>query len=232
MLKPAFFRNPELCRCSFQARIFFEGLWCLADREGRVAERHGDLKLDVFPYDHADIPALLEELSDARDEEGVGLVVRYCVENRRYLWIPGFARQAKPHVREPASNLPAPPKVLESTNPAPTLHPPCTNPAREGLPESESESETETETPPESGREKEKGKKKERPPRPASALGGAPSEALSHEDRRLAAIMEDLRREKCDGDADPGLRSVGSQAPSAEDRRAQALAAVRNRRTG
>ena len=41
LLKPGFFMNEELARLPVRARLLFAGLWCLADREGRLEDRPG-----------------------------------------------------------------------------------------------------------------------------------------------------------------------------------------------
>jgi len=38
-IKPGFFRNEMLAECSPLARLLFAGLWCLADRFGRLEDR-------------------------------------------------------------------------------------------------------------------------------------------------------------------------------------------------
>ena len=38
-IKPGFFANENLAECDPLARLLFAGLWCLADREGRLEDR-------------------------------------------------------------------------------------------------------------------------------------------------------------------------------------------------
>ena len=102
LLKPGFFKNEELARLPFAARLLYAGLWTLADREGRLEDRPARLKIELFPYDAVDVGALLEAL-DAAD-----FIRRYVVAGRRYLWIPTFLQHQRPHPRELASGLPAP----------------------------------------------------------------------------------------------------------------------------
>jgi|GEM_PF-1106234 len=103
-VKPAFFKNEQLAQCSFAARLLFIGLWCLADREGRLQDRPARIKMEVFPGDEVDCSALLDEL------EGQDLVRRYEAGGLRCIHIPRFFAHQKPHANETASQLPPPPQ--------------------------------------------------------------------------------------------------------------------------
>lgn len=99
-LKPGFFKNDQLAECCFAARILFEGLWCLADREGRLCDRPKKIKAEVFPYDNLDVDELLKELSDNN------LIVRYEVDGECYIEISTFLKHQKPHPKEAQSTIP------------------------------------------------------------------------------------------------------------------------------
>lgn len=101
-IKPGFFKNDRLAECKPLARILFAGLWCEADREGRLEDRPKRLKAEYLPYDQCDIEALLTELEER------GFVARYVVDAAPYIAIPNFTKHQNPHVREPASSIPAP----------------------------------------------------------------------------------------------------------------------------
>ena len=107
-IKPAFFKSDQLAQCTFAARLLFIGLWCLADREGRLEDRPARIKMEVFPADEADCSALLDEL------EGQGLIRRYAARGLRCIQIPRFFAHQKPHANEAASQLPAPPRPNEA----------------------------------------------------------------------------------------------------------------------
>src|SRR5262245_64480652 len=103
-IKPGFFKNEALGELEPLARLLFAGMWCWADREGRLADRPKRLRAEILPYDGAaDGVALVAQL------EAAGLIARYAVGDDRYIQIVHFARHQNPHVREPASSLPAPP---------------------------------------------------------------------------------------------------------------------------
>jgi hypothetical protein len=102
-LKPGFFKNEDLARLPFAGRLLYAGLWTLADREGRLEDRPSRLKIELFPYDPVDVDALLAELAAG------GFVRRYTVNGWRVIAIPTFLAHQRPHIRELASVLPAPP---------------------------------------------------------------------------------------------------------------------------
>jgi hypothetical protein len=101
-IKPGFFKNDLLAECSSLARILFIGLWCEADREGRLENRPKRIKAECLPYDDCDISTLLGELSDR------GFIVCYEANGSHYIAIPEFGKHQNPHVKEQASQIPAP----------------------------------------------------------------------------------------------------------------------------
>ena len=101
-LKPGFFRNEELADLSFEYRILFQGLWCLADRSGRMEDRPKRIKAEVFPYDNVDADAGLNALQAA------GFIVRYEAAGSRYIEVLNFGKHQNPHMKEAASTIPAP----------------------------------------------------------------------------------------------------------------------------
>jgi len=100
-LKPGFFKNEELAELPFEFRILFQGLWCLADRLGRLEYRPKRIKGEVFPYDEVDVVKGLREL------EKHGFIDIYTIENREYIQVVEFAKHQNPHHREAASVIPA-----------------------------------------------------------------------------------------------------------------------------
>lgn len=111
MLKPGFFSNEELTTLSPFHRLCFAGLWTIADKKGRLEDRPKRIKLAVLPFDDVDIEGLLADLTHG------GFIVRYQVDSERFIAIPTFVKHQNPHVREPDSTIPAPPKVVRSTGP-------------------------------------------------------------------------------------------------------------------
>lgn len=107
-IKPGFYLNEDLAECSCWARLIFPGLWMLADREGRLEYRPKRIKAELLPYDGEDMSALIGEL------EAHGLVKRYAVDGKEYLWIPTFSRHQKPHPNEKASEIPPCPEAVSA----------------------------------------------------------------------------------------------------------------------
>jgi hypothetical protein len=98
---PGFFKNEDLGSCSALARLLFAGLWCWADREGRVEDRPRRLRAEILPYDQVNGEELVAEL------ETHGLVSRYEVDGVKVLEVVNFRKYQDPHPREAASTLPA-----------------------------------------------------------------------------------------------------------------------------
>jgi hypothetical protein len=107
-VKPDFFRHSGLFLLERQTklpiRLGFEGLWIVADREGRFRWRPEELKLDVLPYDDVDFAVIMGELERHR------FVVQYQVEGELYGFIPTWSRHQRPNNKESKSRLPAPPE--------------------------------------------------------------------------------------------------------------------------
>lgn len=103
-LKPAFFKNEDLAELPFEYRLLFQGLWCLADKRGRLEDRPKRIGGEVFPYDKIDVQDGLTELADR------GLIVRYVADGRKCIAIPSFLSHNHPHKHEKESELPEPPE--------------------------------------------------------------------------------------------------------------------------
>jgi hypothetical protein len=101
-IKPGFFTNDLLAECEPLARILFQGLWCHADREGRLAFRPKKLKAEILPYDDAAVEALLSQLS------AKGFIQVYESGNVSYIQVVNFSKHQSPHMKEPESIIPAP----------------------------------------------------------------------------------------------------------------------------
>ena len=103
-IKPSFFTNEYLSDLQPLARLLFIGLWCYADREGRLEDRPKRLKVDILPYDDCDVDKLLESLENSPDR----FITRYEVDGKRYIQIENFTKHQNPHIKEPISTIPAP----------------------------------------------------------------------------------------------------------------------------
>jgi hypothetical protein len=98
-IKPEFFTSDDICALSPLARLLYVGLWCEADREGRLVWTPRVLKRRYLPDDSCDIDALASELVER------GLVVPY---GEGLAFIPTFARHQQVNPREASSKLPSP----------------------------------------------------------------------------------------------------------------------------
>lgn len=104
-IKPGFFQNDTLAECDPLARILFAGLWCEADRSGRLLDRPKKIKAACLPYDDCDVNALLDQLA-AR-----GFIIRYVVETVAIIQVCEFSKHQNPHKKEAESALPPPEKM-------------------------------------------------------------------------------------------------------------------------
>ncbi len=102
-IKPGLFKNEDLAECSIWARYLFPGLWCIADREGRLEDRPKRIKGELLAFDNVDVEPLLGEL------ETHGFIARYEVAGHKVIQILNFAKHQNPHFREQASALPCMP---------------------------------------------------------------------------------------------------------------------------
>jgi hypothetical protein len=106
-LKIGFFKNERLAELSPWHRLLFEGLWLLADREGRLEDRPRRIKAEIFPYDDGiDVSSMLQDLTRGSDPQ----IQRYIVNGFGYIWICKFLDHQRPHYSEPASTYPEPPQ--------------------------------------------------------------------------------------------------------------------------
>lgn len=102
-IKPGFFKNEYLAECQPFSRILFCGLWCMADREGRLEERIKRIHIEILPYDDAcDIETLMAELSKH------GFILRYECFGKKYIQIENFLTHQSPHHKEAPSIIPPP----------------------------------------------------------------------------------------------------------------------------
>lgn len=125
-LKPGFFKNEVLAKLDPRARLLFAGLWCLADRDGRLEDRPARIAGEIFPYEKPPIEKLLATLADT------GFITRYCVEGKDYIWLRTFKSHQNVHPHEKASVIPAcpdePGNVITSSYFIPsTSMPSCTS---------------------------------------------------------------------------------------------------------
>lgn len=100
-IKPGFFKNYELADLGPICQLLFSGLWCLADKEGRLEDKPRLIKAEVFPYYDCDVHGEITKL------ERCGFVRRYRAHGVAVIEILNFKRHQSPHHTEKASELPS-----------------------------------------------------------------------------------------------------------------------------
>lgn len=108
-IKPDFFLHEGLAELSPLHRLFFVGLWTLADKEGRLEDRPKRIKAALMPWERCDVEKLLTDLSAG------GFIVRYSIGDLDCIAIPNFAKHQRPHPKESTYDLPPPPEPGKNT---------------------------------------------------------------------------------------------------------------------
>lgn len=105
-IKPGFFKNEILGVADPLYSLLFEGLWVLADREGRLEDRPLRIKGEIFPYrEGLDMNAMLDWLAEN------GFIQRYTSKGKKCILVLEFVKHQNPHKNETDSELPAPDEV-------------------------------------------------------------------------------------------------------------------------
>ena len=108
--------NDQLAEIEPLGRLLFAGLWCIADREGRLEDRPKRIKAEVLPYDDCDVDDLLNKLAERE------FIIRYEVNGEKYIQVVNFIKHQNPHYKEVPSEIPAPEGHIDSEykSPPPT----------------------------------------------------------------------------------------------------------------
>jgi len=94
-LKPGFFKDAKIVGCSFEARLLFQGLWCMADYKGRLKYVPLEMKMEVFPADNVDVEKCCNELKES------GLISIYQDRSGSTLvQVQNFEKHQNPHINE------------------------------------------------------------------------------------------------------------------------------------
>ncbi len=99
-IKPGFFKNYDLADAGPSVQLLFAGLWCLADREGRLEDKPRFIKAELFPYYDFDVNDGLTEL------ERLKFICRYLADDVAVIQVLNFNKHQSPHKTEKASNIP------------------------------------------------------------------------------------------------------------------------------
>lgn len=104
LIKPDFFEDRELCDLPLGARFLFIGLWCLADRDGRLLDIPKRIAIEVFPYED-----LEESVCKWLNQLSPHWITRYTENGKQCISVNAFKLHQKIHPSERKSTLPAPP---------------------------------------------------------------------------------------------------------------------------
>lgn len=117
-LKPEFFLDEDIGYLTVIERLAYSGLWCHADREGRLDDRPRLLKAQIFPYDNVDMEPILAALASPKQTNPAEpFILRYEVKGQKYIQILKFLEHQKPHHTERKSTIPPPPNRSLTVNP-------------------------------------------------------------------------------------------------------------------
>jgi hypothetical protein len=100
-IKPALFTNEILGVGHPLCTLLFQGLWLLADKEGRLEDRPLRIKAEIFPYREADVDSMLHWLAHK------GFIVRYTATGKAYIEVVNFTKHQNPHKNEKDSEIPS-----------------------------------------------------------------------------------------------------------------------------
>ena len=101
-IKYSFFVNDDLAEIEPIGRLFFIGLWTIADYKGELEWRPKKIKAELLPYDNCDIKKIAINLDNS------GFIRFYSDGNLIYLKIVNFCAHQNPHKneREKGSSIP------------------------------------------------------------------------------------------------------------------------------
>ncbi len=99
-IKPGFFKNEDLAELDAFDRLLFIGLWCLADREGRIEDRPKRIKMELFPCDDYKVDVGIANLCSS------GFIERFNVGDISVIEVTNFVKHQNPHGTEKDSLLP------------------------------------------------------------------------------------------------------------------------------
>ena len=109
-LKPEFFKDEDLVELPPDIRLFYAGLWCYADRDGRLEYRPKYLKSEIFPYNQKfDVELALKLLAhpNLKNRPKKVFIRIYHPNGSQYIDIPEFSEHQRPHYTEKKSIIPA-----------------------------------------------------------------------------------------------------------------------------
>lgn len=106
-MKPDFFIDEDIAELPPLIRVFFQGLWCSADKSGRLEDRPKKLKVQLMPYDDINIEEALQVLAKEKNNSPQrSFIIRYKINGEKYIQITNWDKHQKPHHTEKDSLIP------------------------------------------------------------------------------------------------------------------------------
>lgn len=93
-IKPGFFKNDALAEIEPLGRLFWAGLWTLADFKGELEWRPKKVKAEILPYDNCDVVKIAINLDKS------GFIRFYSDGDKIYLKVVNFEEHQNPHKNE------------------------------------------------------------------------------------------------------------------------------------
>ena len=113
-LNPKIFDNDKLGMLEPIVRLLYIGLWCYADREGRLDDSPAKIRKTILGYDNVTIQQVNQMLDEIQKQ---GFIIRYAVDDNNYIQVVNFTKYQYPAINEPESSIPCPegyePPVLQ-----------------------------------------------------------------------------------------------------------------------
>jgi hypothetical protein len=110
-ISPEFFTDEDIGDLHPLDRLLFIGLWCQADKAGRLKDKPRTIKQVCLPYDKHDVEQALKRLSDG------GFIYRYVVDGIDVIQIRTWDKNQNTHHTEQSSKLPELPDALSIFTP-------------------------------------------------------------------------------------------------------------------
>lgn len=108
MIDPTFWEDEKLGTMLVECRLLFMGLISQADDDGRLRGNPALIRSLIFPYDDGLTAATVDEWLSCLHNNG--LILRYSVDDERYIWIINFDKHQTINKPTP-SKLPGPPDI-------------------------------------------------------------------------------------------------------------------------
>ena len=108
-IKPEFWKDEDLAELPRELRLFYVGLWSLADRAGILEDRPRWIKAELFPYDFDLSPEDVDGYLDTLAQHPKAFIMRYEVGGKGYIAIPKMPSHQHFHKDERSRNYPPPP---------------------------------------------------------------------------------------------------------------------------